>query len=557
MLKRLLLVLWYWRWPFAGSTTLLVLLALVMEPRPVATYRLPISHAAYSLEIVSVSPCGKYLVMRDDSFQRLHCYDLLSQERLWTITELKRAICVGRFDYRSGLAYSLEVGTQMQYWYWQPGWEKPRQVHAHRNNSVFSSTRYRGMQCLGSNQEGGTLLSPDGSIWLCMHTRNTKSQDIVAELRDSQSGALLATLDDTQLDRKPDVPAAPQEDRARMSSDQWLMAFTPDSQHLLALELDDDTQHQPLLQCFSVRDGKRLWECLLQTDKRKWKYLGCFLVDPERVIVIKSDGHQLYWHQQALGKDAEYSLTLIQETVPVPMQVSPWKNGSWTAHLESHDGVIQQNSNGRLFAAWNHVLYPTTGGMAGEPPYLPEYHLLLRDLTSGQTLHHEKIKHPRSAEFQYRAASIKFLTLLEGDRVLLNDYHRHVPEWRKQLEAWREKYAAWLPSFTVPYMKLIALDMATGKRDAMLSTSLQVMGATYVPEQHALYVATSDEDLFDEEHYCVIHQYRYPIRRPWLVIGGWTLGLLIVFMVLQSLLSFWRKRACSVRSKATASLDAR
>ncbi len=516
------------RWPIAFGIVALLFLVYLLQPRPMAEYRLPRDYAS-----VIISPSGSLLAAYHS--EAVDLYQLPTMELLKT-HQWNEGFSVA-FDADDNLVFATyksseqtPEGATLQLWHWQQGDPSPRIVaskkpfppdHPHAGHSGLDG--FNGLWELNSRFLTHCILSPDARQWLIPVTDGTH---VRFELVDSRTGNSL----------RLDIPIV---DLKNPSIGNLAATFNVDSNELITWcsspsKDDDDYKSSHLFRWFDLRTGKILHSKVIQSPDR-FNHLGqVCLIERKRVIGLDQESNELIMqlHSDASGHQS----IVMNETLANPAE-QPWPKPTdslWVAYPDY--GSQLDTSKNLLIYWWEHHLFPKQGGLGGRAPNIPGFYYGVRDINTGKLLHTQRLPDRSRKPDDWDDEGWSLFGILP-DTVLIFKQSRLQPHpWQQKYEEWRAKHVPWLFSLPMKPLRLLFVEATTGKRVSELSKPFTSVIHQFHQKEQALYLIGSKNDQ------TTIQKYAYPLRKPWLMILSWSLGIVASLVCLQTLTQLLRPK---------------
>lgn len=509
MLRSFFGLLLRFRWPVLFSLALLLVLCLILQPRPTAIYRLPeiVGPGFWLEDRCRVSPSGKYILIDRFTGAQFAVYDLENHRLLFTGHRCNDSSW--GFDADDGLAYvnygtansteTDKVGVFLNFHYWRPG-EQPMVVdrrRAYLSALDWSPSRFNGLTEQGRRQTY-CVLSPGARTWIAPRVDG----DVIhIDLLDARTGQPR-----TRLDMPPIVIRDP----GMLNVD---VAFSACSKHLLAVTPYWGSEYSRV-NLFDVSTGKALGP-VWKLDGLK--YDNVISVKPDRVLAIDTWNPMVHLLKIT---PTGFVRSVMRETVPAMLEMV-------------HDSITYRTLSPTVYCSgpeddlctycWEHGM-----SVQGPPSYLPGMHYAVRSISTGELVHAATLSAPAQKRHPFAREGWHIRAFLPSQGILFQEPHQEPTGWIMKLEDWRQKYAPWWPPMRRS-AKLQVIDAKTSKVLSRLSVPFNITSAIYSPPQQALYL------LFQGQEDLLIHRYAYPLHLPWLMILGWCLGLLVTLMAVQML----------------------
>lgn len=514
MFRYTLRVLLRFRWPVMLALVMFFVLYNVMQPRPVAVYRLPVVEdmSSYSFK---VSPTGEYVAVFNNRGSNFHLCHLPTRQTLFSHNVAENSLL--GFDATDGLSFVTVRSDKdkdekwLQWCHWQPGQPHPvilgeRLIEPDWIDIIglMPPDNFMGLRSFDGKhcRYRGHLLSPDARTWLML--RGT-AKDFLVDVIDARTGKVRSTLEKLVLEKhKRDI----------YSLD---VAFSPDSQTILLQKTVLQFEHaegRAWISRYDLRSGN-----LISADvkERPYRFEQVLSFDREQIVALRNCKQFVGMQKHDIHQG--YSMFPLAETMPEKVEhLAEGSGGSFKRHFVTDVGF--HITDGKVTFTWkgdSDEWYPTC---------LLDFYYSVRDIPTGLLLHSKKYA-ASTVEDQDRPKPWYLLAMLPEQSFVLAEPDPPVPYWKQLLENWRNKYAPWIPiPVSTDIRRLHFIDGKTG-------TCLHKMTfyGSWSMEYHAPTQSLYAIQVGSEE--CQLQRFAYPLWKPWLHLIGWSSATLFGLMLLQ------------------------
>lgn len=515
MLRYTLRLLLRFRWPEMLALVVFLVLYLVMQPQPMATYRIKMKTqlSSHRGDSVKLSPSGKYLVAHDLQTAHLHLYDVVRASLLFSVPCIQECC---DFDADDGLAFASISWPQegiehIDLMHWKPGEATPRVVESRVSfpkDLANSSDLLNG----GTSNKGNAILSPDALTWF---VPKLESSMLRFELVDAHTGKRRCQLN------------MPSIESIKPSDYQWMKTvFSPCGKWVL-LQLQADEVKSITLQIYDASTGEKQPLDKLYQNVEPWTILT---FNREEVFAVSDFDGVMYLHELS---NKGYRRTLLKETVPPHIETSVGQANKLLSHSELKAKHGEVGQDGLWTFTWLHEQSLGFGSGMGINATLEGRHFAVRDLRNGSLINSGALL-PAKAGGYDRWHFLRFITRTD---LLYLEPSPELQSWQRILDQWRERYTNWQPLF--PHAtRMVLVDAATGRKSMGLryGGSSEFMATRFCEAEHTLSI------VMEENGELVIRKYAYPLRMPWLMMLFWSGGLFGSLVLLQMVLGWLRQR---------------
>jgi hypothetical protein len=514
------------RWPLLLALVTLSVLYLVMQPQPMATYRIKMKTqlSSHRGDSVKLSPSGKYLVAHDLQTAHLHLYDVERASLLFSVPCIQECC---DFDADDGLAFASISWPQegiehIDLMHWKPGEATPRVVESRisypkdiANFSRHASDLFNGVRN-NTGKEVNAILFPDALTWFVPKLEISLLRfDVV----DARNGSLRCHLN---------MPAFEITEKSPYQS--MNVVISPCGKWVL-LQLKSEEEKSIRLQIYCATTGEKQPLDKLYQKEEPWTILT---FKREEVFAVSDFDGVMYLHELS---NKGYRRTLLKETVPPYIETSVGQANKLLSHSELKAKHGEVGQDGLWTYTWLHEQSLGFGSGMGLNATLEGRHFAVRDLRNGSLINSGVLLPAKTGGYD-RWHFLRFIT--KSDLLYLEPSHE-LSAWQITLDQWRERYTNWQPLF--PHAtRMVLVDAATGRKSMGLryGGSSEFMATLFCEAEHTLSI------VMEENGELVIRKYAYPLRMPWLMMLFWSGGLFGGLVFLQMALGWlgqrWRRR---------------